>query len=73
MKTERVECIKTEGYTFSLVLNAIYEKLPDAAAAEHKMIRVIDESGENYLYPASYFVPAEVTAKPPNRAFSRLA
>ena len=70
MKTERVECIKAEGYAFSLVLNAVYETLSDHVAAKHKMIRVIDETGEDYLYPASYFAPAGVTAKAPDREFS---
>ena len=63
MNTERVACIKTEGYSVSLVLNAVYDTLPDDDAAKHKLIRVIDESGEDYLYPASYFVPVSATAQ----------
>ena len=70
MNTERVACAKTDGYALSLVLNAVYETLPDHVAAQHKMIRVIDETGEDYLYPASYFVPAGVTSKVPDREFS---
>jgi hypothetical protein len=35
----------------------VYQILPDAHAAKDKHVRVIDESGEDYLYPADYFVP----------------
>ena len=67
MTTERVTCINTEGYPVSLVLNAVYETLPDDDAARYNLIRVIDESGEDYLYPANYFVPAEVTTREPGQ------
>ena len=63
MNTQRVTCINTEGYPASLVLNAVYDTLPDPDAAKHQLVRVIDESGEDYLYPKSYFVPVEATAK----------
>ena len=56
MSTKHVICINNEGYPVSLVMNAIYETLPDDEAAKHKLIRVIDESGEDYLYPESCFV-----------------
>ena len=67
MNTEHVACINTEGYAISLVLNTVYETVSDATAAKHKLVRVIDESGEDYLYPESYFVPASVTAKATGR------
>ena len=73
MNTERVECIKTDGYAFSLVLNAEYQTLRDVVAEQHQMIRIIDESGEDYLYPASYFVPVSVPATMKNRELSHLA
>jgi len=38
----------------------IYRVLPDAEAARHKQIRVIDESGEDYLYPEEFFAPIEL-------------
>ena len=69
MSAERVTCVNTEGYPVSLVLNAVYETLPDDDAAKYNLIRVIDESGEDYLYPAAYFVPAEVPAKEPEQEF----
>ena len=67
MKTDRVACINNEGYAFSLVLNAVYKTLPDDWAAKHKMIRVIDETGEDYLFPESYFVPTDVDVETRNR------
>ena len=55
-----VICVKNEGYPASLELRKIYEVLPDSKAADHQHIRVIDESGEDYLYPADYFMPIEL-------------
>ncbi len=49
-------CIKNESYPASLEFGKVYRVLADAKAALHKMIRVIDESGEDYLYPEHYFV-----------------
>lgn len=53
-------CVKNEGYPASLQLWKVYRVLPDEKGARHKMIRVIDESGEDYLFSASYFVPVEL-------------
>ena len=55
-----VVCVKNEGYLASLELRKIYEALPDKGASEHELIRVIDESGEDYLYPADFFVTIEL-------------
>lgn len=52
-----VVCINNEGYQASLEPRKIYQVIPDEEAENHKMIRVIDESGEDYLFPASYFSP----------------
>ncbi len=49
-------CLHNAGYEASLERRKIYPALPDRDAAKHGQIRVIDESGEDYLYPASYFV-----------------
>lgn len=43
-----------------LELRKLYEQLPDEAAAEEGYVRVIDESGEDYLYPQTYFVAVEL-------------
>jgi hypothetical protein len=50
-------CIRNEEYEASLELRKIYEILEDPDAAKHQMIRVVDEEDEDYLYPASWFVP----------------
>ena len=55
-----VICVKNEDYPASLQLWKVYRMLPDEKGARHNMIRVIDESGEDYLFPASYFVPVEL-------------
>jgi hypothetical protein len=44
-----------------LELRKVYRTLPDEDAAREGYLRVIDESGEDYLYPASFFIPIEVT------------
>lgn len=49
-------CINNEGYPVSLELHKIYRVISDEDASADGDIRVIDESGEDYLYPASYFV-----------------
>ena len=51
-----VVCIKNTGYEVSLERRKIYSILPDPIAKKHKMIRVVDESGEDYLFPESYFL-----------------
>jgi hypothetical protein len=51
-----VICIKNDGYPASLEKRKIYVSLPDATAEKHKQLRVIDESGEDYLYPIGYFI-----------------
>ena len=55
-----VVCLKNQGYEASLERRKIYQTLPDAEAARHKQIRVIDESGEDYLYPRSFFAAIEL-------------
>ncbi len=55
-----VVCVKNKGYEVSLETRKIYQVLPDADAAKHRQLRVIDESGEDYLYPEIYFAPIEL-------------
>ncbi|MFA6242017.1 MAG: hypothetical protein WC655_13875 [Candidatus Hydrogenedentales bacterium] len=55
-----VICVRNDDYPASLEKRKLYESLPDPDAARHDQIRVIDESGEDYLYPASYFVAVEL-------------
>jgi len=58
-----VVCIDNTDYPASLEKHKIYRVLPDDDAAEDGDIRVVDESGEDYLYPSSYFTPIEVPKK----------
>ena len=55
-----VVCIKNEGHTASLEVRKIYQVLPDVQATEHQLVRIIDESGEDYLYPMDFFTPIEL-------------
>jgi hypothetical protein len=53
-------CIHNTDHAASLELRKLYEVIPDAQAAELGQLRVIDESGEDYLYPAEYFVRVQL-------------
>jgi hypothetical protein len=53
-------CIGNEDYPASLEMHKIYRVLPDEDAAVDGDIRVVDESGEDYLYPAEYFILVEL-------------
>jgi hypothetical protein len=60
MKEPFVICIRNDDYPASLEKRKIYLKLPDQEAEKHHHIRVIDESGEDYLYPETYFKSIEL-------------
>ena len=53
-------CVNNADYPASLELHKIYRVLPDDEAELDGDIRVVDESGEDYLYPAEWFVPIEL-------------
>jgi hypothetical protein len=57
-------CINNAAYPDDLKVRTVYQVLPDESAARSNYIRIIDETGEDYLYPAEYFafleVPSEV-------------
>ena len=55
-----VICIHNGEYAGTLELRKVYEVLQDPDAAARNYMRVIDESGEDYLYPRSWFVPVSV-------------
>ena len=57
-----VVCVKKESYPASLEIGKIYRTLPDVAA-RHSLVRVIDESREDYLYPDTFFLPIELTGE----------
>lgn len=59
VETRFVLCIRNDGCE-DLEPRKVYQVIPDAAAAEDGLTRVIDESGEDYLYPRDLFVPIEL-------------
>jgi len=67
-----VICIDNSDYPASLEKRKIYEVLPDKDAGKIEHIRIIDESGEDYLYPASCFIDANLS-KETRDAVSRAA
>jgi hypothetical protein len=52
-----VVCVNNEGYAASLEKRKLYVTLRDAAAEKHGLVRVIDESGDDYAYPKALFRP----------------
>jgi hypothetical protein len=50
-----VVCVENDGYAVSLEKRKIYVALRDPAAEKHSMLRIVDESGEDYLYPKAFF------------------
>ena len=50
-----VVCINNEGYPASLETRKIYVALADAGAEKHGLMRIVDESGADYLYPKTFF------------------
>ena len=60
LELQAVVCIDNDGCPASLELHKIYRALPDAGASAQGDLRVVDESGEDYLFPASAFVPIQV-------------
>lgn len=62
-------CVKNEGYPASLEVRKVYRGLPDPVAAARGFVRVVDESGEDYLYPSDCFVAVELP-EAASRAFA---
>jgi hypothetical protein len=54
--------VRNDNYPASLELRKLYPVLEDAFAAKHGMVRVIDESGEDYLYPSDFFAAIDLPA-----------
>jgi hypothetical protein len=62
-----VICLRNDGYEVSLEKRKIYLAIPDELAAKHRLLRVIDESGDDYLYPSNCFAAIDLP-KPIRRA-----
>ena len=61
-----VLCVKNDGYDASLEKRKVYRVVPDQSAEARSLLRVVDESGEDYLYPDEFFVAVDI----PKRAES---
>jgi len=59
-ETQFVVCVKNKGYSASLELRKLYQAISDERAAKLHQLRIVDESGEDYLYPEAYFVPVQL-------------
>jgi len=55
-----VLCIRNDGYQASLERRKIYRLIADSQAESKGMLRLVDESGEDYLFPSDFFVPIQV-------------
>ncbi|MGH9815909.1 MAG: hypothetical protein ACRD6I_07520 [Candidatus Acidiferrales bacterium] len=68
VKTKRyVICIKNDDYEVDLSLGKVYRVIPERVSEARGFVRMVDESGEDYLYPRAYFLPIAVP-----RRFRRL-
>jgi hypothetical protein len=56
-----VICLNNEGYVASLEVRKLYEVLPDPKAEAMHCIRIVDEDGEDYVYPEKLFMAMEVS------------
>jgi hypothetical protein len=66
-------CIDNEGYEASLEIRKLYWTIPDKAAKRHNQVRIIDESGEDYLYPSTFFAPVRRPMETKNRILEKAA
>ncbi len=53
-------CIRNDGYAVSLELRKLYKVIPDPEAAKNGLLRIVDESAEDYLYPENFFILAHL-------------
>ena len=64
-----VLCLSNRGYGASLVVRRLYERVADPEAAKRGLLRIVDESGEDYLFPEELFAAVEL----PSAVRQRLA
>jgi hypothetical protein len=73
MKPKFLLCVDNEGYEASLEIRKLYEKIPDKEAERHNQVRIIDESGKDYLYPSSFFAPIRLSIQTKSRILEETA
>jgi hypothetical protein len=72
MKNKFLLCVENKGYEASLELRKLCQNIPDKEAESHGQVRIIDESGEDYLYPARYFAPIRLSAETRNKILEKV-
>ena len=60
MSSKFVMCIDNKGYKFSLTVHKVYQLLSDSEAEADGMIRIVDDTGEDYLFGEQRFVPVDL-------------
>jgi hypothetical protein len=73
MKQTFLLCVDNKGYKASLEVRKLYETIPDKEAERHNQVRIIDESGEDYLYPSRFFAPVRLSLQTKNRITDKAA
>ena len=73
MKHKFLLCVDNEGYEASLEVRKLYERIPDKEADRHNQVRIIDESGEDYLYPSKFFASVKLSMQTKNRIVEKAA
>ncbi len=73
MKQKFLLCVENQGYEASLEIRKLYEKLPDKEAERHNQVRIIDESGGDYLYPSGFFAPVRLSIQTKSRIIEKAA
>ena len=56
-------CLSNRGFRAALIPLKLYAQIPDERAGKHGLVRVVDESGEDYLFPIQLFAPIELPAE----------
>ncbi len=72
MKNKLLLCVDNKGYEASLEIRKLYENISDKEAERLGLVRIIDESGEDYLYSAKYFVPIRLPAGTKNKILDKV-
>ena len=60
LQSNYVICIKNDGYEADLKLRTVYQAMRDDSADRSHYVRVVDETGKDYLFPANNFVPIAI-------------
>lgn len=61
MSDKYVLCINNQGYPLDLTVHKVYKVIPDPDGEEVGMLRIVDDSGEDYLHSSSRFLPVQLS------------